>query len=143
MVRAEISVVINRSAEDIFPYLSEVQKAPEWQSGILEANQLSDGPPAVGTTSREVRHIFGRRLETTFEITEFEPHRKLSFKSTSGPFAMQGRYTLVPTEGGTRVTFVLEGKISGILKMAEPIVLGTAKRQMDTDFGNLKVLLEA
>ena len=143
MAKAEVSKVINRSASDIFAYLTDIEKATEWQAELLEAGQTSSGPMGVGTTIREVRRFLGRRMEAVFLITEFEQDQKMSFRSTSAPFPMKGQYTLEGAEEGTRVTFIVEGDLSGVFKMAETIVVQSAKRQMDADFNKLKTLLEA
>ena len=143
MAKAEVSMVINRSATDIFTYLTDIEKATEWQAELLEVAQTSTGPMGVGTTIREVRRFMGRRIEAVFLITEFEQDRKMSFKSTSAPFPMKGQYELEGAEEGTRVTFIIEGELSGVYKMAETIVVHSAKRQMDADFSKLKTLLEA
>ena len=101
------------------------------------------GPVAVGTTGREVRQFLGRRMESTYEITEYEPNRKLGFKTTSGPIPMEGGYTLESAGGGTKLDFRIQGDADGFFKLAEPLLVRMVKRQVESDFGNLKDLLEA
>jgi len=143
MARAEASVVIKRPAAAVFAFLTDLDKGTQWQASVMEASKTSEGPVGVGATGREVRRIMGRQMESTFEVTEFEPDRKISFKSTSGPIAMQGRYTLEPAVGGTRLSIVVDGELDGVFKLAEPMVVQSVKRQLDADFGTLKDLLEA
>ena len=143
MAKAEVSLIVNRQAHDVFAYLTDIDKETEWQTELIEAKQTSAGPISVGTTVREVRRFMGRRMEVVFQITEFEPNEKMAFQSTSGPFPMHGQYTLQPVDGGTKVTFFIEGELSGVFKMAEPIVAHTAKRQMDADLARLKTILES
>ena len=143
MAKAEASIVINRPAHDVFVYMTDIDKETEWQAELVKAVQTSTGPISVGTTVREVRRFMGRRMEVVFEITEFEPDKEMSFSSISAPFPMHGRYSLEPVEGGTSVTLFIEGELSGVFKMAEPIVAQTAKRQIDADLGRLKTQLES
>ena len=144
MARAEVSMVIKRSASDIFAFLTDIEKGTEWQAELVEVSQTSTGPMGVGTTIREVRRFLGRKLESVFQVTEFEPSQKLAFQSTVAPFPMRGQYTLEPEaeDAGTKVTFVIEADLSGAFKMAETIVVHTAKRQIDADLTKLKALLE-
>ena len=142
MARAEASVVIKRPAAAIFAFLTDIEKGTQWQASVIEASKTSEGPMGVGATGREVRRFMGRQMESTFEVTEFEPDRKMSFKSTSGPIAMRGRYILEPAVGGTRLSIVVDGELDGLLKLAEPMVVQSVKRQLDADFGTLKELLE-
>ncbi|MEK7807225.1 MAG: SRPBCC family protein [Chloroflexota bacterium] len=143
MARTEASVVIKRPAAAVFAFLTDIGKGTQWQASVMEASKTSEGPVGVGATGREVRRFMGRQMETTFEVTEFEHDRKISFKSTSGPIAMRGRYTLEPAVGGTRLSIVVDGELDGVLKLAEPMVVQSVKRQLDADFGTLKDLLEA
>jgi hypothetical protein len=90
-----------------------------------------------------VAQFLGRRIETSHEVTEYEPNKKLSTKTTSGPLPMEVSYTLEPVAEGTMV--ILEGNVDagGFFKMAEPIVARMLKRQTKSDAANLKDLLEA
>ena len=143
MARAEASLVINCPVDKLFAYLADISKGTEWQSELVEAQQTSSGPVGVGTTISEVRRILGRNLETSFTITEFVPDCRLEFKSTSGPIPMRAYYSLEESGGGAKVTMVVEAELTGVFKMTEPLVVNTAKRQMDADIAKLKDILEA
>ena len=90
MARAEMSVVINRPAPDVFAYMTDLARGTEWQEDLVEAQQTPTGPMGVGTTIREVRLFMSRRLESVFKITDHNPGRKLSFESASGPLPLRG-----------------------------------------------------
>lgn len=142
MARAEFSVVINRPVEDVFAVISNPNNNPKWQSGTLEGKQTSPGPIGVGTTVRFVRMFLGRRIENEQEITEFEPNRRFAAKGTK-PFPGQMSVTVERIEGGTRVRATMEAEPSGFFKLAEPLVIRVFKRQIQSDFENLKDLMEA
>jgi len=58
--------------------------------------------------------------------------------------AMRGliRFTLEETGRGTRVMLVSEGETGGLLKLADPVVARTLKKQFAADLETLKTLLE-
>jgi uncharacterized protein YndB with AHSA1/START domain len=147
MATMEISVVINRPVAEVCAYLNDVGNWADWRSDVLEAEQMSEGPVGVGTTLRLVMQWMGRRDETTLEVTEYEPNRKLKYWGTSGAGSAEHTYTFEPVEGGTRLTFVAEAEIGGSVKrlygLAEPILMRMAKRHMEGSFANLKDILEA
>jgi uncharacterized membrane protein len=143
MAKVEVGVVINRPIEEVFAFAANIENNAEWQSGVLEAQVTSEGPIGVGTTYRYVTQLLGRRIEADGEIIEYEPNRKYSFESTSGPFPIEGELTCEAAEGGTKVTLAVEADIDGFFKMAEPLVVRTIKKQFEADVGNLKELLEA
>ncbi len=143
MVKVEISEVINRPVEEIFEYITNPENDPKWQSGVIESEPTSKGPMGVGSTTREVRKFLGRRMESTFEITEYEPNRSVKQKSTSGPMAQDISIAFESVEGGTKVTLGGEGDSRGFFKLADPIVSRMAKRQLVADIANLKDMLES
>jgi uncharacterized protein YndB with AHSA1/START domain len=143
MARAEISVTIKRSVEDVFAVLSNPETSPKWSSSSLESKKTSAGPIGVGTTTRSVSKFLGRRIESESEITEFEPNRKFASQSKSGPFPLQASMTFERIEGGTRVNGIIEAEPGGFFKLAEPLIVSIAKRQFQSDFDNLKDLMEA
>jgi uncharacterized membrane protein len=143
MVKVEVSAVINRPVEEIFEYISNPENDSQWQSGVLESNEISKGPMGVGTTTREVRKFLGREMESTFEVTEYEPNQIIKQKSTSGPMALDISMAFASVEGGTKVTLGGEGDSGGFFKLADPLVSRMAKRQLEADVANLKDLLES
>jgi hypothetical protein len=46
-------------------------------------------------------------------------------------------------DGGTKVTIEGELQAAGFFKIAEPVMLRVARRQVETDAQNLKEILEA
>lgn len=143
MARVEASVVINRPAEEVSAYLNDIRNAPEWQSGLLEAEQTSEGPVGVGTTFRGVLLFLGRRLEWTSELTEYEPNRKWKEKIAAGRLSLEQSLTFEPVEGGTRVTLVGEGEPRGFFRLADPIVVRMMQRDVEGNLARLKDILEA
>jgi uncharacterized protein YndB with AHSA1/START domain len=143
MVKVKGTVVINRPIEEVFAFLTNPDKAPQWQGLILESKQTSEGKVDMGTTGQVVSQFLGRRIESTWEVTEYELNRKASFKTTSGPFPYTNSATLESVDEGTEVTLMAEYEVGGFFKLAEPIVARMAQRQADTDYANLKDLIEA
>ena len=141
MVRVDSEVVINRPASEVFSYLTDPEKAPEWQASLIEAH--ADGPMQVGTKVTEVRKFLGRRMESTLEVTEYEPDRKFSMRIISGPVPFEVEHTLDSEDGRTRLKWVGTGEPGRFFKLTEPLVARQAQRQFRGDFETLKELLEA
>jgi len=143
MVEVEASIVIKRPVEEVFEFLANAANSSQWQSGVLESEQTSEGAVGVGTTSRSVSTFLGKRLESVNEITEYEPNMKVASKSTSGTIPIEGSYTFESVEGGTKVVLRGQGDVSGVFKLAEPLVARAAQRQFEGNFATLKDILEA
>ena len=143
MIKIEQSTVINRSIEETFAFLTDIEKMSQWMSDLVEARQTSEGPLGAGTTFSVVASPLGRQIENIQEVVEYEPNKRFTIKSTSGPVANEDEFTFEPVTGGTKVTRATEAEIGGFFKLAEPLVVRMLKRQFETNFANLKDLLEA
>ncbi len=143
MAKLEAGITINRPVEEVFAFTSNPENEPLWRPELLELEKTSEGPIGVGTTFREVMQFLGRRIENTGEITKYEPNKMMAVKTTSGPVPMEITGTYQPVEGGTELTFEVEGEVGGFFRFAEPLVARMGKRQMETQLANIKDLLEA
>jgi uncharacterized protein YndB with AHSA1/START domain len=141
MVKAEHTILVERPVGEVFAYVTDISNLPEWQSGVVDAE--AGGPLAPGATFREVRKFLGKRMESTIEVTEYEPDRLFTIAVRSGPVPFEVRHTFEQANGGTRLTVSGSGEPGGFFKLAEPIVGRAAERMFQNDFGNLKDILEA
>lgn len=127
---------------EAFEFIRNFENAPMWLSGWLESRPTSE-TEGIGFTWVDVLEVFGRRVETEFEVTEFDAGRKLAFKSIRGSFPIRGIYSFAPAGDGASVTFALQGEPGGFFKLAEPLLTRMLQRQWDTNLANLKDVLEA
>ncbi len=143
MAKIEITLDINRPVEDVFAFVSNSENLPRWRATALEVKKTFEGPPGVGGVFKGRYAFLGRQFEGDLVITAHEPNRTYAAKLAAGPFPLETRYTLEPSEGGTRLNFVAEGEPGGFFKLAEPLVVSLAKRSYEADLHNLKEMLEA
>jgi len=148
MITIKSSTTINRPPTEVFDFVVNSQNAQTWLSGLLETRPTSD-KEGVGHTWIDVIEMFGRPVETEFELTELEPGRRFAFKSISGSFPISGVYSFTPTGNGdsagagTTVTFDLQGEPGGFFKLAQPLLSRMIQRQWDTNVANLKDVMES
>ncbi|MEE9163867.1 MAG: SRPBCC family protein [Thermoplasmata archaeon] len=141
-VRIEKDVVINRPVEEVFAYSSNPENYVKWEVHCRGSEITSEGPLGVGTTFTDEVQFLGRRIKQIFEITEYEPNRKVSFKSISGPMGATGSFTYESVEGGTKVTVVGESDPRGLWRLIKPIMAREGKKEWESSLATLKDLLE-
>ena len=141
MIRVEESTVIARPSDEVFSFVSDQTNAVRWQSGIVDIRRLTDGPPGVGTRHAFTRTLMGRRMTGENEYVEFEPGRRVAFRTTSGP-GLLASYAVEPTPSGTRLTSTIELDVSGIMSIAEPLVARALKRDVTANLARLRAILE-
>ncbi len=142
MIKFNVSVVIHRPVEEVFAYSNDTSHWAEWIPGLIEVS-APEGPLHAGTRIGEVFKFLGRPIESTFEVVEYEPNRRVTFRTVAGPIPMTGTQTYEPVDGATRLTMSGEGEAGGFFKLAEPVVAQMTRRQFQTSLDNLKDLLEA
>jgi uncharacterized protein YndB with AHSA1/START domain len=141
-VRIEHELTIARPPSEVFAYLTDPAVLPEWQATAEEA-RLESETMGKGARLVEVRKFLGRRMESQMEVVDYEPDRRFALKVDSGPIPFVASHVLEPTNGGTRLRFVLEGEPGGFLRLADPLAERQARRQVESDFAALKDIVEA
>ena len=132
-MRAELTIEIARTPEDVFAYLTDVSNLPAWQAGVKGAT-LRDG------RVEETRSLLGRELHTTLEIVERDEPRLFILRALDSPVPFTVRHELEPTDGGTRLTITAEGDVPGF---AAGLLARRAEKQFRQDFERLKRILES
>ena len=138
------SVEIARSQEDVFAYLDALERHAEWNPDIVSSKRETDGPTGVGTRATDVRRVPGRTQSITYEITEHDPPRKVTFNGVNGPVRPVGTVTVEPVgEGGSKVTIELDLQGNGMLgAIIAPLARSQARKQVPEDQKRLKERLE-
>lgn len=142
MPSATRTVTIQKPPSDVFAFVADGTTASQWRSGVLDVAHVSGS--GVGAVYRQgVKGPGGRRVAADYEVTAYEPPRRLAFRAIAGPVRPVGEYRLEPVPGGTQLTFNLEaqlGLIQGLL------MSGMVQKTMDAEMAaldRLKAVLEA
>ena len=85
-VRSETRKEIASSQDDVYRYLSDVARWPEWAAGIVSCRVIDGGPLAPGSRLEQKMRRSSRSQDSrTLDVTSVEPPRRLSFAGTMGP----------------------------------------------------------
>ena len=140
MAKIENVVVIDRPAEAIWKFYTNLSNIPMLDPYIHEATQTTPGSFGVGST-------FSLKMKDwslEMRVTEFEPGRKLTYEAIS-PNSLKGStdsYSLEPFEGKTRFVETMDVKTSGLYKLAGSFFGSRAKEDSSVRLDKLKNKLE-
>jgi uncharacterized membrane protein len=144
MVRVDHEVVVNRPVEEVFDYLTNIEALGEWQSSVVDARRVTDGPVRTGTRFIESRHLMGRSIESTVEVTEHAPPERFTVRVLDGPVRFTVAHSFDRLDASTRLRVHAEGESHGLAaRMAGPMIARRAKQEFETDFARLKQVLES
>ena len=142
MASFEDTVIIRRPVEDVFAFLADFENVPKWNYAIVETTKTSPGPVGVGTTYHQTRSI-PTRSDERFQVTAFEPARRLEIHGQIGPFHARMGYLLEPTDSGTRLRNPVDLESSGPLALVAPLATSRVKHAVAANLDTLKQLLGA
>jgi uncharacterized protein YndB with AHSA1/START domain len=143
MTSISTSVEIARRPEDVFAYLSDVSRHPEWQDGLVSATVATGGPVGVGSRIVHRRKLGFGTIATTSEVTAFEPPQLVAFRGLDGPIRAEGTQRVEPVGEGSRVSFEMEVRGHGLGTLMLPLARRQAMRQVTGSHQELKRILES
>jgi uncharacterized protein YndB with AHSA1/START domain len=144
VIRIELPVDVARPVQDVFAYVTDLDRLREWQPNVLSVTKETEGPLRQGTRLREVRRgPFGRKVAAIVEVSAYEQNRRFDLEIVSGPLPIDGSHEFHETDAGTRIEFVARGQPGGRLRLAEPLLARVLKRQFSGYYERLKALLES
>lgn len=139
------TIDINRRPKDVFSYLDQHERHREWQNQIVSSEVETSGPVRVGTRVHETRKIGGREQDTSYEITEYDPPRRSTFRGTAGPVRPSGTVTVEPIDDGSRSRVTLDFNLvgHGVGVLFVPFARRQAKKDIPRIQEQLKARLES
>ena len=142
MPAAQHSVSIRRPVAEVFAFVADGTNARRWRPGVLDVSHQSG--EGLGAVYRQgVSGPGGRRIAADYEVTEFEPERRLAFRAIAGPVRPNGEYVFTANEEGTTVSLSLDATLNGwkrlLMSRAVQSTMNDEVRNLDT----LKSILEA
>jgi len=135
------TISIDRLATDVFAFLAHFENLPLWNPAISQTRRITGGQVAVGSRYVQVRTA-PRPSEETFEVTEFQPDRRLSVRGTFGPFPGESTYVLDSVGDTTLLTNTVDVKPKGLLGVLAPLAARRVKAAVAGNLDILKRILE-
>ena len=141
MIKHEVTIHLNRPVEQVFAFLADTGKVSTWQSNLLELEQLTEGPLRLGSRFREIRRLGRRDAEIEGQVIAFEANRRLEIRTTTKP-EVTVSYSFDRENGGTRLRYKFVLLSSGLMRLLDPLLARSIKKERQSDFETLKQILE-
>ena len=144
MIKFQTTAVrVKRPPEEVFAYVADPNRHAEWSNAVQESKLEGFGPVAKGSRYRQKIKFMGRTIEGLAEVSEYQPNRRVEFRSLSGPMPYKWDVVVEGSDGGTVIISHGEAEPGGLFKLAAPVMRGALKRQAENDFRTLKTVLES
>ena len=139
-----VEVTVERPPEAVFGVVADGERLPEWMQDFERVEQISEGPPGLGT---EYRYKMSRGPESTFAWSEFEAGRRVRWRGPplkTGPGSLEprGGIDVEPADDGSLVRVTLDPVPRGAIRLAMPIMRRSMRNGAVESLSRLKALLE-
>lgn len=141
MQHVERSTRIPAPREEVFAFLSDLDRLAEWQSGVVSARRTSPGPIDVGATAHLVRELMGQRIEAPLTVTVHDPPARLVIDSETGGVRATATLALVaPPDAAdeTDLSFGMEIRGSLVTRFLEGIVANAAGADIEASLARVR-----
>jgi carbon monoxide dehydrogenase subunit G len=138
-MKFETSVLIGQPVADVFDYVSS-RSTSRWNSAVRSVRELS---PGNGDIACELVTV-GVREPMTVRVVEADPPRRLVEARVDGKRESTSIFEIEPEgEHASRVTLTAEVELGGLARALGPLASRGVKRRVDSNFADLKRILEA
>jgi uncharacterized protein YndB with AHSA1/START domain len=138
------TVTVPRPPDQVFPWLLEEDKVPQWTSRLEAYDVVGDGSIGRGTRIRQVLIVKGQKLDVDMEVTAYDPPRAAESRLSLRGVDIDTVYSLTPVGEGTELTQSLDGKATSFkARMLLPVVQPHLEGKIADDLERLRELLSA
>jgi uncharacterized protein YndB with AHSA1/START domain len=136
------SVTVPKPPAEVFPWLLDEDKVPQWTSRLKTYDVRGDGAINRGARIKQVLTVGGSDLDIELEITAYDPPRTAESRFSTNGIDVETTYALREAGGGTELTQTLEGKASGFkARLLLPVVQPKLEAKLTEDLERLRELL--
>lgn len=129
---------ISRSADEVADFFFNVANNVLWQSGMKSCEWTSEPPIAVGSTYEQVAEFRNKPVVSTFEVTEYEPGRRMRIESIKSTFPIQVTRTVEPIDDSScRVVADVSGTTGVVFKLLDKLGERMARKSIEADYDRL------
>ena len=140
-----IQTDISRPPDEVYTYVTDPLRFPEWQRDVVRVEMVDDQPPRVGSRFLTTRRFAGSENTLTQEIREISPPRRWSAEGIDGVIRANGTLIVEPLDDGnsSRVTFEIDYEGHGLGRVIMPLVISQTRKGAPISFRRLKERLES
>lgn len=121
MIVIDKTVRTDAQPGEVFDYLADFTTTSEWDPGTQSTIRI-EGDGGLGTVYRNVSTFAGRRTELDYLVVLFEPGHRIRLRGENPSLIAYDTITVLPSRGGTLVSYRAEFAFRGILAAVEPLL---------------------
>jgi hypothetical protein len=143
-IRTESRRTIAGDVRDVWAYVCDVGRWPEWAPTVLECRVRGGAPLQPGSRVEQRARDLWWTHHRSEEVTAVQAPRSLAFAGRMGPSAARWGMELEPTrDGQTDATMWVEVDPAGFMRAAPGLLTRSVQRVSDREMAAIKAAVEA
>jgi hypothetical protein len=114
--------------DEAFAFVADFANAERWDPGVASSVRLDEGPVGVGARYRLGIRMGGRVAPMEYEITGFEAPKRVVLAGRGSGVRAVDDISFAPTPAGTRIDYVADIRLQGLLRVLAPFAGGSFRR---------------
>jgi Polyketide cyclase / dehydrase and lipid transport len=144
--RTESRLTIAGRVDEVWAYLADVGRWPEWAPTVLEGRVRGGGPLQPGSrVEQRAKLMFGLSRDRSQAVTLVEPPASMAFAGPMGTSAARWGMELKPAGAGQTATMMwVEVDLAGIMRaLPAGLLKGRVQRVSDLEMAAIKAAVES
>jgi hypothetical protein len=143
-IRTESRITIASSIGEVWDYVCDVGRWPQWAPTVLECWVRGGGPLQPGSRVDQRAKDLGRTHPRSQEVTAVEAPRYVAFAGTMGPSASRWAMELKPMDDRqTDAMMWVEIDLAGVMRAVPGLLKGSLQRVSDREMAAIKAVVES
>jgi Polyketide cyclase / dehydrase and lipid transport len=142
--RTESRITIASSVREVWAYVCDVGRWPEWAPTVLECWVRGGAPLQPGSRVEQRAKDLGRTHRRSQEVTVVEAPSHVAFAGTMGTSASRWGMELEPVvDGQTDAMMWIEVDLAGFMRAVPGLFKGSVQRVSDREMVAIKAAVES
>ena len=143
-IRTESGIKIASSVHEVWAYVCDVGRWPEWAPTVRECWVRGGGPLQPGSRVEQRAKDLWRTHSRSQEVTAVEAPGYVAFAGTMGPSASRWAFELKPVDDRqTDAKMWIEVDLAGIMRAVPGLLKGSIQRVSDREMAAIKAAVES
>jgi hypothetical protein len=143
-VVGKAKIEIHKPMTNVFSFVGEnfFENYPKWALEVSEFKTLTGDDIFVGAKAQQVRVEHGQKVESTFEVSEFDPPQKVTLSGVDAPFRNTYHLSSMDNQDVTELEFSFElMELEIFMRPFEKLIRMAIEEGAENTVTNIKNLL--
>lgn len=136
MIVVDTKIRIERDISDVFAYVANPEKLPEWNSAVTDVR------PDHHSAYVMTRHLPTGTATNELHVVAFEPPSRFAIETTSGPTPLHYEFRFSKDEDATSVELHACADLGPVATLLGPVARRALEGGIQTNLETLKTILD-